>query len=270
MQPGELQRDGQRHRRRLVNFAETAPLLCAAALRRGFSRKTAADTERGKKRMRPCTGALIGGIIYSRTKEESCPAKPAARSFPYSTRRQQPAREHHTDAKEQPFFCVGFFLRSCLWCAKGNGCSLPLRLAKVQKRWSFSLYGCLFHRPCLRCTKGNGYSLPLRLAKVQKRWSFSLCGCFFFGLAFGAPKAMGILSPSGSLKSKSMGLFHCAGAFSPLLPSVRQRQWAFSPPPARSNQKAWVFFTVRVLFPRLFANKKPPFPTGKGGFQPEK
>ena len=126
--------------------------------------------------MRPCTGALIGGIIYSRTKEESCPAKPAARSFPYSTRRQLPARENHTDAKEPPFFCVGFFHRSCLRCAKGNGCALPLRLAKVQKRWSFSLYGCLFHRPCLRCTKGNGYSLPLRLAKVQKRGPFSLCG----------------------------------------------------------------------------------------------
>ena len=189
-------------------------------MRRGFSRKTAAHTERGKKRMRPCTGALIGGIIYSRTKEESCPAKPAARSFPYSTRRQLPARENHTDAKEPPFFCVGFFLRSCLWCAKGNGCSLPLRLAKVQKRWSFSLYGC-----------------------------------FFFGLAFGALKAMGTLSPSGSLKSKSMGLFHCMGAFSPLLPLVRQRQWVFSPPPARSNQKAWVFFTVRVLFPRLLQQK---------------
>ena len=146
--------------------------------------------------MRPCTGALIGGIIYSRTKEESCPAKPAARSFPYSTRRQQPARENHTDAKEPPFFCVGFFL---------------------------------FHRSCLWCTQGNGCALPLRLAKVQKRWSFSLCGCFFFGLAFGAPKAMGILSPSGLLKSKSMGLFHCAGAFSPLLPSVLQRQWVLSP-----------------------------------------
>ena len=112
-------------------------------MRRGFSRNTAAHTERGKKRMRPCTGALIGGIIYSRTKEESCPAKPAARSFPYSTRRQQPARENHTDAKEPPFFCVGFFLRSCLRCAKGNGCALPLRLAKVQKRWSFSLCGFL-------------------------------------------------------------------------------------------------------------------------------
>ena len=117
--------------------------------------------------MRPCTGALIGGIIYSRTKEESCPAKPAARSFPYSTRRQLPARENHTDAKEPPFFCVGFF--------------------------------------------------------------------FFFGLAFGAPKAMGILSPSGSPKSKSVGLFHCADSF-----------------------------------PRLFAKQKPPFPAGKGGFQPEK
>ena len=157
-------------------------------MRRGFSRKTAAHTERGKKRMRPCTGALIGGIIYSRTKEESCPAKPAARSFPYSTRRQLPAREHHTDAKEQPFFCVGFFLRSCLRCAKGNRCSLPLRLAKV-----------------------------------QKRWSFSLCGCFFFGLAFGAPKAMGILSPSGSSKSKSAGLFRCAGSFSPTFAIITPR-----------------------------------------------
>ena len=112
-------------------------------MRRGFSRKTAADTERGKKRMRPCTGALIGGIIYSRTKEESCPAKPAARSFPYSTRRQQPARENHTDAKEPPFFCVGFFLRSCLRRAKGNGYSLPLRLAQIKKHGSFSLCGFL-------------------------------------------------------------------------------------------------------------------------------
>lgn len=115
--------------------------------------------------MRPCTGALIGGIIYSRTKEESCPAKPAARSFPYSTRRQLPARENHTDAKEPPFFCVGFF----------------------------------------------------------------------FGLAFGALKAIGALSPSGSPKSKSVGLFRCADSF-----------------------------------PRLFAKQKPPFPAGKGGFQPEK
>ena len=186
--------------------------------------------------MRPCTGALIGGIIYSRTKEESCPAKPAARSFPYSTRRQLPARENHTDAKEQPFFCVVFF--------------------------------------------------------------------FFIGLAFGALKAMGALFPSGSPKSKSAGLFRCAGAFSSALPSVHQRQWVLSPPPARSNQKAWVFFTVRVpfhrsclrcakgngcsppsgspksksaglfhcadSFPRLFANKKPPFPAGKGGFQPDR
>ena len=184
--------------------------------------------------MRPCTGALIGGIRYSRTKEESCPAKPAARSFPYSTRRQLPARENHTDAKEPPFFCVGFFLRSCLWCAKGNGCALPLRLAKVQKRWSFSLYGC-----------------------------------FFFGLAFGALKAMGILSPSGSLKSKSMGLFHCMGAFSPLLPSVRQRQWVLSPLRLAKVQKHG-FFGYTDSFPRLFANKKPPFPAGKGGFQPEK
>ena len=186
--------------------------------------------------MRPCTGALIGGIIYSRTKEESCPAKPAARSFPYSTRRQLPARENHTDAKEPPFFCVDFF--------------------------------------------------------------------FFIGLAFGALKAMGALSPSGLPKSKSVGLFRCAGAFSSVLPLVRQRQWVFSPPPARSNQKAWVFFTVRVPFHRSclrcakgngcslplrlakfqkrwsfslcgfffpdFCNKKPPFPAGKGGFQPEK
>ena len=117
--------------------------------------------------MRPCMGALIGGIIYSRTKEESCPAKPAARSFPYSTRRQLPARENHTDAKEPPFFCVGFF--------------------------------------------------------------------FFIGLAFGALKAMGALSPSGSPKSKSAGLFHCADSF-----------------------------------PRLFAKQKPPFPAGKGGFQPDR
>ena len=181
--------------------------------------------------MRPCTGALIGGIIYSRTKEESCPAKPAARSFPYSTRRQLPARENHTDAKERLFFCVGFFLRSCLWCAKGNGCALPLRLAKV-----------------------------------QKRWSFSLCGCFFFGLAFGAPKAVGTLSPSGSLKSKSMGLFHCMGAFSPLLPSVRQRQWVLSPLRLAKVQKRWSFSLCGFFFPD-FCNKKPPFPAGKGGFQ---
>ncbi len=108
-------------------------------MRRGFSRKTAADTERGKKRMRPCTGALIGGIIYSRTKEESCPAKPAARSFPYSTRRQQPARENHTDAKEPPFFCVGFFHRPCLRCTKGNGCSPPSGSPKSK---SVGLFRC--------------------------------------------------------------------------------------------------------------------------------
>ena len=185
--------------------------------------------------MRPCTRALIGGIIYSRTKEESCPAKPAVRSFPYSTRRQLPARKNHTDAKEPPFFCVGFFLRSCLRCAQGNRCSLPLRLAKVQKRWSFSLYGCLFHRPCLRCTKGNGGSRSSGSPKSKSVGLFHCACAFFFGLAFGALKAMGTLFPSGSSKSKSAGLFRCAGSF-----------------------------------PRLFANKKPPFPAGKGGFQPEK
>ena len=170
--------------------------------------------------MRPCTGALIGVIIYSRTKEESCPAKPAARSFPYSTRRQLPARENHTDAKEPPFFCVGFFLRSCLWCAKGNGCALPLRLAKVQKRWSFSLYGC-----------------------------------FFFGLAFGALKAMGILSPSGSLKSKSMGLFHCMDAFFTGLAFGALKAMGALPPPARQSPKALVFFAVRIPSPDFLQTK---------------
>ena len=125
--------------------------------------------------MRPCTGALIGGIIYSRTKEESCPAKPAARSFPYSTRRQLPARENHTDAKEPPFFCVGFFLRSCLWCAKGNGCALPLRLAKVQKRWSFSLYGCLFTALAFGAPKAMG-ALPPPARQSPKAWFFWLYG----------------------------------------------------------------------------------------------
>lgn len=137
--------------------------------------------------MRPCTGALIGGIIYSRTKEESCPAKPAARSFPYSTRRQLPARENHTDAKEPPFFCVGFF--------------------------------------------------------------------FFIGLAFGALKAMGTLSPSGSPKSKSVGLFHCMGAFSPLLPSVRQRQWVLSPLRLAKVQKRGSFSLCGFL-PPTFCKQK--------------
>ena len=128
----------------------------------------------------------------------------------------------------------------------------------------------LFLRSCLWCAKGNGYSLPLRLAKVQKRWSFSLCGCFFFGLAFGAPKAMGILSPSGSLKSKSMGLFHCAGAFSPLLPSVRQRQWVLSPLRLVKVQKHGSFWLYGFLPPTFYKTKKTPFPAGKGGFWPER
>ena len=172
--------------------------------------------------MRPCTGALIGGIIYSRTKEESCPAKPAARSFPYSTRRQQPARENHTDAKERLFFCVGFFFFIGL------------------------AFGAL---------KAMGALSPSGSPKSKSVGLFHCMDAFFTGLAFGALKAMGILSPSGSPKSKSVGLFRCAGAFSSVLPSVRQRQWVLSPLRLAKVQKRGPFSLCGFL-PPTFCKQK--------------
>ena len=146
-------------------------------MRRGFSRKTAADTERGKKRMRPCTGALIGGIIYRRTKAESCPAKPAARSFPYSTRRQLPARENHTDAKEPPFFCVGFFffIGLAFGALKAMGALSPSGSLKSK---SMGLFHCMgaFSSVLPSVRQRQWVLSPLRLAKVKKRGPFSLCG----------------------------------------------------------------------------------------------
>ena len=167
------------------------------------------------------------------------------------------------------FHCMGAFSPLLPSVRPRQWVRSPPPARQSPKALVFFAVRVLFLRSCLRRAKGNGCALPLRLAKVQKRWSFSLYGCFFFGLAFGALKAMGILSPSGSLKSKSMGLFHCMGAFSPLLPSVRQRQWVLSPLRLAKVQKHG-FFGYTDSFPRLFANKKPPFPAGKGGFQPEK
>ena len=100
------------------------------------------------------------------------PALPSVRQRQW-VRSPPPARQ---SPKALVFFAVRvLFLRSCLWCAKGNGYSLPLRLAQIKKHGSFSLYGCFFFGLAFGAPKAMG-ALPLRLAKVQKRWSFSLCG----------------------------------------------------------------------------------------------
>ena len=181
MQPGELQRDGQRHRRRPVNFAEAAPLLCAA----GFPERPRHTQREGKRECVPARGRLSG--------------------------------ESYTAGQKR-------------------------RVARQNRQRAVS------HTvPAGSCRRG-------KTTPTQKNHR-SFASVFFFGLAFGAPKAMGILSPSGSLKSKSMGLFHCMGAFSPLLPSVRQRQWVLSPLRLAKVQKRGSFSLCGFL-PPTFCKQK--------------